>query len=671
MKCNFTKHFLKRGYLLTLLISTVLFTYACSPTSQVVDSEETTTSKLQAIDEVEAPDPDPRIGLRAGLFDAEEAIWNLNLVSTTPPPEDFLGVTNSDLAFKDNYVIQGNYNGYMVWDISNINSPELIIDYLCPASQSDVSVYGNLLFVSGEGMSGRLDCGTEGVQASISEERLRGIRIFDITDIRDPQYISNVQTCRGSHTHSVLKDPNDDDNVYVYISGSAPVRPDDELPGCVDELPEDDPNSSLFRIEVIKVPLDEPEKAAIVNSPRIFEDLEAPPTHGLSPADLAEIEKAKEEGAFIAEWAGQPHILPDRMVRPMLEEIIKERGGEGEPTAADSAALRETITEMMAERNANGGEERVRRGPNQCHDITLYPEIGLAGGACEGYGLLLDISEPDNPKRVDAVADSNFAYWHSATFNNDGSKVLFTDEWGGGGQPKCREDDPYEWGANAIFTLENNKMDFKSYYKLPAAQTAEENCVAHNGSLIPVPDRDIMVQSWYQGGISVFDWTDAENPIEIAFHDRGPIDSTRFTMGGSWSVYWYNGAIVNSEIARGLDIFELEPSDFLTENEIAAANTVKLDYLNAQGQPKYEWPASFALAKAYLDQIERANELPLENISTVRRTLEEAENASGSERETQLNEMAEEVENQAENSNNAEKVRKLADALRDLAAGPQ
>ena len=209
---------------------------------------------------------DPRVGLGAGLLDAEEAIWNLSLLSATPPPEVFVGVSNSDLAFKDKYAIQGNYNGFQVWDISNPKKPVLVKGYVCPASQSDVSVYRNLLFVSGEGMGGRLDCGTEGVQERISEDRLRGIRIFDISDIRNPRYIANVQTCRGSHTHTVLADPDDTDNVYIYVSGSAPVRPEEELPGCSGMSPDEDPNSALFRIEVIQVPLAYPEQAEIVKS---------------------------------------------------------------------------------------------------------------------------------------------------------------------------------------------------------------------------------------------------------------------------------------------------------------------------------------------------------------------------------------------------------------------
>ncbi|MGM0546047.1 MAG: LVIVD repeat-containing protein [Bacteroidota bacterium] len=661
---------------LWLLLVVALFgTYACSTSSNMTEEqEESPKTEIKSLDEVEAPSPDPRVGLGAGLFDAEEAIWNLNLVSATPPPEDFVGSTNSDLAFKDNYAIQGNYNGFMVWDISDPAEPNLVVDFLCPASQSDVSVFGNLLFVSGEGLEGRLDCGTEGVDDSASEERLRGIRIFDISDIENPEYVSNVQTCRGSHTHSVLDDPNDDENVYVYVSGSAPVRPDEELPGCSDAPPSDDPNSALFRIEVIQVPLDNPENAKIVNSPRIFEDLEKAPTHGMSPADKEEIRQAEEEGAFVAEIFGQQRIVPDQYVQQMLAQVVNERGGEGEPTAEDSTKLRENISEMIEERfgdNDDGDEEEGMmedRGPNQCHDITLYPEIGLAGGACEGYGLLLDIKDPASPQRVDAVADSNFAYWHSATFNNEGDKVLFTDEWGGGGQPKCREKDPMEWGANAIFTIDDdNKMDFQSYFKMPAPQTAEENCVAHNGSLIPVPDRDIMVQSWYQGGISIFDWTDPNNPVEIAYHDRGPVDPDRMQMGGSWSVYWYNSKIVNSEIARGLDIFELEPSPYLTENEIAAANTVKFDQLNPQGQPKYDWPATFALAKAYVDQLERGEGLSTEQLDSARNQLSDAENTSGNQQSELLTTLAEELDEEASNSSQSAKVTKLVDTLHALA----
>jgi hypothetical protein len=282
--------------------------------------------------------------------------------------------------------------------------------------------------------------------------------------------------------------------------------------------------------------------------------------------------------------------------------------------------------------------------------------------------MLLDISDPVDPKRLAAVADSNFSYWHSATFNNDGTKLLFSDEWGGGGQPKCRPTDPREWGANAIFTIENGELEFASYYKLPAPQTAQENCVAHNGSLVPIPGRDVMVQAWYQGGISMFDWTDASNPYEIAFHDRGPVTPERMQMGGSWSVYWYNGVIVSSEIARGLDIFELVPSAYISQNEIDAAKTVRLDYLNAQGQPQFVWPASFALARAYVDQLERSGGLSGQRIATVRQALAGAEAASGEARRSALTGLATELAGEAGSSQDAAKVGMLAQAARDLAA---
>ncbi len=598
----------------------------------------TITATAQQTDDpaVEAGDmapamSDARVGLAPGLFDAGEAIWNLGHISTTQPPEQFVGVTNSDLAFMGDYAIQGNYNGVLIWDISDPAVPVLVKDYLCPASQSDVSVYENLLFVSGEGRGGRLDCGTEGVQEAVSADRLRGIRIFDISDIQNPNYIANVQTCRGSHTHSVLKNPDDNENVYIYVSGSAPVRPAEELPGCSGMMPDEDPNSALFRIEVIQVPLADPSLAAIVNSPRIFEGLVAPPRHGMAPDDVKAIEEARAAGAFVVEYSGRQAVLPDRYVAGLIESFLESQGKEGPATAADSVAFREALPSIFAEMMGGNAEENEEEsdapdpGPTQCHDITLYPEIGLAGGACEGYGLLLDITDPVNPFRLDAVADSNFAYWHSATFNNDGSKILFTDEWGGGGAPKCRASDPPEWGANALFMLNDGKMEFQSYYKLPAPQTPQENCVAHNGSLIPVPGRDLFVQSWYQGGISLMDWTDIANPIEIAYHDRGPVTDERMEMGGSWSVYWYNGLIVSSEIARGLDIFALTASEYLTENEIAAANTVELAYLNAQGQPTYRWPNTFVLAHARLDQVERAGALGADAISELRQGLTDAE----------------------------------------------
>ncbi|MFT4605067.1 MAG: hypothetical protein ACI84D_001670 [Thalassolituus oleivorans] len=649
----------------SLLLVGVFALSACAPKDMMRDSGMST---LQPVSAIQAPSPDPRVGLGAGLFDAEEAIWNLSVLSQTRPSEAFVGITNSDLAFTGNYAIQGNYNGVQVFDISNPRAPVLVTEYVCPASQSDVSVYGDLMFVSGEGTSGRLDCGDQGVEEAVSEERLRGIRIFNISDIRNPEYISNVQTCRGSHTHSVLKDPNDDDNVYIYVSGSSSVRPEAELAGCSGLAPSDDPNSALFRIEVIKVPLAHPEQAAIVSSPRIFNDLVAPPVHGESPADIVAREEAIASGAYVGVFRGRERVLSQRMITPMLEAFMEGRGG-GEATKADTDAFRAALPGILEERFPPRPQQTgPRPGPTQCHDITLYPAIGRAGGACGGYGLLLDITDPANPVRMDAVADSNFSYWHSATFSNDGSKMLFTDEWGGGGGPKCRETDPKEWGANAYFDLKDGRMEFKSYWKLPAPQTSFENCVAHNGSLIPIPDREVMVQSWYQGGISVVDWTDISNPIEIAFHDRGPSDGTRMGAGGSWSVYWYNGALVSSEISRGLDIFQLEPSAAMTANEIAAANSVHLDYLNAQGQPQYTWPNTFALAGAYLDQLERSRGLESGQITSARAALESGSRASGAARRAAMSKLAGELHETADSQRDSGKVHKLAGVVDGLAA---
>jgi hypothetical protein len=567
-----------------------------------------------------APSPSPardaRVGLRSGLYNAGEAISNLELMATVKSPAGFEGATNSDLAFRGNYAIQGNYNGFNVWDISNPRRPSLVKSYLCPASQSDVSVYKNLLFVSAEGLSGRLDCGAQGVQDTVSSVRIRGLRIFDATDIANPRYIGNVQTCRGSHTHTVVEDPNDKANVYIYISGSSGVRSPSELPGCVNANPDNDPNSSLFRIEVIQVPLARPQDARMINSARIFEGLTAPSRH-------ADILTADDSARIAARARNQPARAP--RPGPM-------RGG----------------------------------GPTQCHDITVYPSLGLAGGACGGYGLLLDISDVKNPIRIDAAADSNFAFWHSATFSNDGTKILFTDEWGGGSAPRCRATDKPEWGANAIFTIENRKLKFHSYYKIPAPQTSVENCVAHNGSLVPIPGRDIMVQGWYQGGISIFDWSNPDKPVEIAYHDRGPVSDSTLVSGGSWSVYWYNGTIVSSEIARGLDVFDMKPSQFVSQNEIDAAKTVIYADFNAQGQPKITWPPSFALARAYLDQLERNACLSAGRIATVRSGLAAAERASPTARQSTLAQLSRELTGEAAASCDANRVRTLSNAISSL-----
>jgi hypothetical protein len=617
------------------------------------------------------PNPDPRIGLKAGVWDAGQAEWNMNLVSNTRPSEQFINKGNSDLAFIGNYAIQGGFNGVQIWDISDPAHVTLKTAYVCPASQSDVSVYKNLMFVSAEAPTARIDCGAAGIKDTVSQERLRGLRIVDISDIEHPKTVGTVQTCRGSHTHTLVVDPKDPDNVYVYISGSSFVRSPNEMGGCVSADPDQDPNSSKFRIEVIKVPLAHPEQAAIVGSAHIFNGLGSTQMHAETPQERDVAAAARAKGQFTARVIWDEEVLPSQAVDPLLDSLMKARGGTGAPTAADSDKLRGVIQEIMDKRmqammpgiKPNGGGVLT----TSCHDITVYPQIGLAGGACEGYGMLLDISNPENPQRLDAVSDSNFSYWHSATFSNDGTKLLFSDEWGGGGAAKCRATDPKDWGADAIFAIENHKLVFQSYYKLPAPMSPLENCVAHNGSLIPIPGRDVMAQAWYQGGVSVFDWTDAKHPHEIAFFDRGPMDSTRFSGGGYWSTYWYNGYIVGSEIRRGLDILELKPSAWLSQNEIAAAKSVRFGEFNTQGQPQLVWPASFVLAGAYVDQLERSNGLAAGQIAAVRKALASAQNANGAARQSGLTELATQLDSDAQGSSDAAKVRLLAGTVRDLA----
>jgi hypothetical protein len=555
---------------------------------------------------------DPRTKLAPGVFDAGEAAVGLKHLMLVKKPDAFqlgsddpdnpkvqktlgqlgipegakipkgsqlvlaqLAFANSDIAFQGNHLFQGNFYGVNIYDISNPLKPSLLTSMVCPGGQGDVSVYKNLMFMSVEMPNGRVDCGAEGFppapapsaskdMASMlppaQKDRFRGVRIFDISDIKSPKQVASVQTCRGSHTHTLVVDPNDKDNVYIYVSGTSFVRQSEELAGCSGEAPDKDPNTALFRIDVIKVPVAAPQDAKIVSSPRLFSD--------------------PQTGALSGLTSGATH-------------------GKGKPSPTD-----------------------------QCHDITVYSAIGLAAGACSGNGILIDIKDPANPKRLDAVNDPNYAYWHSASFSNDGKKVVFTDEWGGGLGARCRATDPNKWGADAIFNVENNKLKFGGYYKLPAAQGDTENCVAHNGSLIPVPGRDIEVQGWYQGGISVMDFTDSANPVEIAYFDRGPIDPKMLVLAGDWSAYWYNGHIYGSEIARGLDILELTPTKFLTQNEIDAAKTVRMDVFNVQNQQKIEWPRKLVVAKAYIDQLERSQALAADRIAALRQAIQSAEKNS-------------------------------------------
>jgi hypothetical protein len=552
---------------------------------------------------------DPRVGLAGGHWvEASSAISNLDLVVHKDRPEGFFnpknpgdfGVINSDLAFSGNYVFQGNFHGMQIWDIADIQNPILKTTIVCPGGQGDPSVYGHLMFMSVEETRGRVDCGTQGVHDSVSADRFRGVRIFDISDIEHPKQIAAVQTCRGSHTHTLVPDPKDPNVLYVYVQGTAPVRPAAELAGCSALGPDQDPNTSRFRIEIIRVPLNAPQDAKVIATPRIFAN----------------------GGTINGLWKGGDH-------------------GQGTQTTS--------VTD-------------------QCHDITVYPAIGLAAGACSGNGILLDIRNPADPKRVAEVTDPNFAYFHSATFSNDGKKVVYTDEWGGGAQPRCRASDPTKWGGDAVFSITpEHTLKLEGYYKLPAAQTEMENCVAHNGSLIPVPGRDILVQGWYQGGVSVFDFTDGAHATEIAYFDRGPIDANTLVTGGDWSAYWYNGHIFGSEIARGLDIFALKPSQYLSQNEIDAASQVRIGTSNPSDQPSLTWPASFVVARAYLDQLERMHGLGGDRIAEIRGALDQAEHADGAARHSALQKLARQTEGDAKGAQDPQRVQWLAGTIKGLA----
>jgi hypothetical protein len=522
-------------------------------------------------------EPDERTTLGAGFLDPETAAWNLERTANIAPPEGFLNdeaifrpaafmaamraaraaaeageeapagpafsplaLASTDFAFDGDRIYMGNYHGFLTFDVSS-GEPEHIGTVVCPGGQNDVSVHGDLLFMSVEANRARLDCGPGGVDGEVSEERFRGIRIFDISDISNPIQVGAVQTCRGSHTHTIVPDPSDEGVIYIYNSGTSGVRPTEELDICTGGQPEENEETALYSIDVIKVPLAAPELSAIVNRPRIFGDTDT--------------------GAIAALW----------------------RGGR-----AGVATQRTAQT-------------------NQCHDITVYPEYGLAAGACSGNGILLDISDPENPTRLDDIFDPDMAYWHSANFSNDASKLIFTDEWGGGVGARCTADSPANWGANIITTLEDGEINGQAYFKLPTIQNETENCVAHNGSLVPVPGRDILAQSWYQGGLSLMDFTDPQNPFEIAYFDQGPVDGETLGVAGYWSAYWHNGRIYASDIARGFQAFRLLPSEHLSEAEIAAAEQVIWGLNNPQTQQKIEWDDTPAVAQAYLDQLQRGD----------------------------------------------------------------
>jgi hypothetical protein len=577
---------------------------------------------------------DPRIDLPAG-YDAARSEVGLEQVgwfdkrdspffNPASLTQTDIASANSDMAFTGNHVVHGNWQGFQIYDVSDPTEPVLRTSVLCPGGQGDVNIYGNLLFTSVEGANGRVDCGEQGNSGGAQESRMRGVRIWDISDLDEPEQVATIQTCRGSHTNRLVEDVNDPEHVYIYNNGTAGQRssgeavhtPDGFVAGrCQQGLSSENPSTHM--IEVIKVPVDNPQDAEVVNEARLFQDFETGAVNGL------------QNGPTQPQHPCATDEDPDAFCSP---------AGSGYSPSPNT---------------------------NTCHDITAYPEIGLAAGACQGNGLLIDISDPANPQRIDAVADVNFAYWHSANFNNDGTSVMFTDEWGGGNGARCAPNHRLSWGANAIFSIDRSgdtpEMVFESYYKLPVAQTNAENCVAHQANIVPVPGRDILVQGWYQGGISMFDWTDPANPFEIAHYDRGPLVADSLALVGFWSGYWYNGQVYGAEIGRGLDVMDMTPTEHLTANEIAAANTVVLDEHNAMSMRRIEWEPSFEVVRAYRDQAERAG-LASNHVNNVDRFVERAERfQSGPQARAavaNLNAVANQVRGDAPG---------LADALNDLA----
>ncbi len=592
---------------------------------------------------------DPRAGLSAGFRDAGQAISNLELVASLPrppgffdpenpsdlqpemPAEDddesdaakkadddgededdpewserypFLSFSNTDMAFSGDVLVTGSYHGFNIYKLQEDGVPKLFSSVVCPGGQGDPSIVGDLLILSVQETRARVDCGLGGVSEDVSPERFRGIRIFDISDLARPRQVGQVQTCRGSHTHSIVSGPRKDGKIIVYSSGTSSVREEEELAGCIDESPGDD-RTALFRIDVIEIPVDDPSKARIVSSPAVFAD--------------------PETGNLAGLWKGGDH----------------------------------------------GDDTQETEQTNMCHDITVFPELGIAGGACSGNGILFDISDPLNPKRLDEVVDDGFAYWHSATFNNDGSKVIFTDEWGGGGRPRCRAYDKMNWGADAIYDIVDGKLEYRGTFKLPAPQVDEENCVAHNGSIIPVPGRDIFVQAWYQGGISLIDFTDSANPVEIDYFDRGPIDSEQMVAGGFWSSYWYHGKIYGTEIVRGLDVLALLPSEYLSENEIAAALLADQgERFNPQQQFAVTWPADPVVARAYMDQLERDDALSDSLAADLAAALEQAESGDRDKKlARRLKSLARALDDDSGDAITTKRRAGLAETLTGIAAG--
>jgi hypothetical protein len=576
---------------------------------------------------------DPRNGLKYGMLDAGEASQGMRHVSFTPKPALFdstrgLTFINSDIAFGGTRVYQGNFAGFMIWDVKNPAKPELLAAVDCTTAQGDPSIYGNLLFISAESPGNRADCGKGGVKNGA--DRMEGVRIYDVSNPRAPRLIKNVQTCKGSHTHTIVPDPKNKGVIYLYVSGQQQARDSSELAGCNNSMDPNDVHSSLYRLDVIRVPLAHPEQAAVVTGARIFNGLEP------APRSAAAIARAASRGGGAA------------------------RGGRG----------------------GRGGAEGPPppTGPRNCHDVTAYPYAHLLAGACASYGLMVDISDPMHPVRLDAKSDTNFSLWHTAVFSNDASKVVFTDEWGGGTAPNCQATSMMEMGGNTTLTIDHGKMTEHAFFKIPSAQTAQENCVSHNGGLVPVPGRDIMVQGWYQGGIDAIDFTDPNHPFEIAFSDRGPVDAPpaagdtssisrqRGSIGGSWGAYYYNGYVYSSELARGFDVYELTPTSQLSANELAAAKLIHMTQYNPQSQPHIVWPAAFPVVRSYRDQLERDNGLSADRLAAISKALDAAEKQSGAARRASLTKLASQVAADEKDASDAKRVKAMADAIKALAA---
>jgi hypothetical protein len=581
---------------------------------------------------------DPRANLKPGRFDAGTAESGMHLVSFSPKPAQFdtsrgLTFINSDLAFgNSHYAYQGNFAGFTVWDVSNPAKPVVASVVECITSQGDPSIIGNLLFVSAEGAGNRNDCGKGGVQDP--KDHMAGVRIYDVSNPSAPKLIKNVQTCKGSHTHTVIPSPTDPKVVYLYVSGQQAARPATELAGCKNGTDPADPTNSLYQLDIIKVPLDHPEQAAVIPGARIFTGLDASP-----------------DCVTFCAPAGERRPPANYMSRGAAK--------------ADSATLAAV----------------VHTGPHNCHDVTAYPAYHLLGAACSSHAILVDISNPEHPVRLAALTDTNnFQGRHTAGFSNDARKSLWTDEWGGGTGPMCQAGSIMELGGNTIIveSADNKKMVQHAYFKLPAAQTAQENCVSHNGGLIPVPGRDLYVQGWYQGGIDIMDFTNADHPFEIGYFDRGPIDPpadtskaserSRYTIGGSWGAYYWNGWIYSSELDRGFDVLELTPGPQLSANEIAAAKLVTMKEYNPQSQPKLVWPAAFVVVRSYLDQLVRNNGLAADRTTAISTALDAAEKKSGSARATALTTLAKQVDGDANGATDAPRVKMMSGAIKQLAS---